>query len=83
MKMTIEHQCNTCLYSCLIIIAMSQQTLPCTPPPRTADGGLIFFVMVSSVPKKLSSKESLCFSELLRLKDPKTWFSSIFTQTEF
>ena len=51
------------------------------PPPRTAEGGFIFFVEVSSVPKKMSSKESLCFSDLLRLKDPKTCFFSIFTQT--
>ena len=52
-------------------------------PPRTAEGGFIFFVKVSSVPKKMSSKESLCFSELFRLKDPKTWFFTIFTQVKF
>ena len=56
---------------------MNQQTLSCTlppPTPKTVEGGLIFFVQVSSVPPKKSSKESLYFSELFRLKDPKTWF---------
>ena len=38
---------------------------------------------VSSVPKKMSSKESLYFCELFRLKEPKTWFLSIFTQPNF
>ena len=35
---------NELLPNGYIIWAMSQQTLPCTPPPRTAEGGLIFFV---------------------------------------
>ena len=52
---------------------MSQQTLPCTPPPpRTAESGLISYInYVSSVPKKMSSKGSLNISELFRFKDPK------------
>ena len=51
---------------------MSQQTLQCTPPPpRTAEGGFISFVKVSSVLKKLSPKESLNISELLRFKDDR------------
>ena len=70
---------------------MSQQTLPCTPPPQNCRGWVHFFRIgvpkgakgVPSVPKKMSSKESLCFSELLRLKDPKTWFFTIFTQIKF
>ena len=33
--------------------------------------------------KKMSSKESLCFSELFRLKDQKACFFTIFTQNEF
>ena len=33
---------------------MSQQALPCTPPPRMIEGGLTFFVWVSSVTKKIS-----------------------------
>ena len=56
---------------------MSQQTLPCTtpPPPRNCRGWVHFFrIGVYSVPKKMSTKESLCSSELLRLKDPKTVF---------
>ena len=30
----------------------------------------------------MSSKESLYFFEIFRLKDPKTWFLSIFTQSK-
>ena len=39
------------------------------PPPlkKPVEGVLIFFVSVSSVPQKMSSKESLYFSELFRL----------------
>ena len=33
--------------------------------------------------KKNVLKGSLYFSNLFRLKDPKTWFLSIFTQTKF
>ena len=62
---------------------MSQQTLPCTLPPLiTADGGFIIFVSLSSIPKIISLKENLCSSELFRLKDPKTWGYTIFTQTK-
>ena len=50
---------------------MSQQTLPCTPPPKTIKGGLIFFVYAPSVPKKMSSKESLYFSRVIQAERPK------------
>ena len=53
------------------------------PPPRTAEGGFIFSYRCLVFPKKMSSKESLCFSELFRLKYQKTWFFTIFTQNEF
>ena len=33
---------------------MSQQVLPCTPPPKMIEGGFIFFVWVSSVTKMFS-----------------------------
>ena len=36
---------------------MSQQALPCTPPPRMIEGGFIFFVWVSSVTKIVSYKK--------------------------
>ena len=36
---------------------MSQQALPCTPPPRMIEGGFIFFVWVSSVTKFFSKKK--------------------------
>ena len=78
----ISSICTYCLR--LDIGYMSQQTLPWTPPPtRTAEGGFIFFVSVSSVPQKMSSKESVCFSELFRLKDQKTWFSLYSLKTNF
>ena len=51
------------------------------PPPRTAEGGFIFFVYVSSVPKKISSKDIVNISELFRQKHTKTCFFSTFTQT--
>ena len=35
---------------------MSQQALPCTPPPRMIEGGFIFFVWVSSVTKIFPKK---------------------------
>ena len=52
------------------------------PPPlaKLSRVGLFFSVYVSSVLKKLVSKESLNISELFRLKDPKTWVLRIFTQ---
>ena len=53
------------------------------PPPELPRVGSFFSYRCLVFPKKMSSKESLCFSELLRLKDPKTWFFSIFTQTQF
>ena len=59
---------------------------PLPPIPKTAESGFIFFMWVFSVcvPIKISSKESLNFSELFRLEDPKMWgFFSIFTQTKF
>ena len=36
---------------------MSQQFLPCTPPPKMIEGGFIFFVWVSSVTNFFSSKK--------------------------
>ena len=48
-------------------------------PHKTAEGGFIFFVF----PKKMSSEESLNISEVFRLKDSKTCFFIIFTQTQF
>ena len=36
---------------------MSQQALPCTPPPKMIECGFIFFVWVSSVTKFFSSRK--------------------------
>ena len=42
---------------------MSQQILPCPPPPppQTVEGGLTFFVYVSSVPKKCPQRKACTF----------------------
>ena len=53
------------------------------PPPKLLRVGSFFSYRCLVFPKKMSSKESLYLSELSRLKDPKTWFLSIFTQTKF
>ena len=55
----------------------------CTPPPELPRVGSFFSYRCLVFPKKMSSTESLCFLELLRLKDPKTWFFTIFTQIKF
>ena len=62
---------------------MSQQTLPCTPPPKTIEGKFICFVYVPSVPQKNVLKGKSVLSELFRLKNPNTWFLIIFTHTKF
>ena len=36
---------------------MSQEALPCIPPPRMIEGGFIFFAWVSSTPKFLFLKK--------------------------
>ena len=53
---------------------MSQQTLPCTPPPpkKTAEGEFIFFVQVSSVPKKNVFKEKHILFGDIQVKRPKS-----------
>ena len=46
---------------------MSQQVLPCTPPPpKMIEGGFIFFVWVSSV-TKISSKKKEDFVGDIRI----------------
>ena len=54
---------------------MSQQTLPCTPPPRTSYGGFIFFVWVSSVPKQKNVlKGKPVLYGIIQVKRPKNVF---------
>ena len=71
-----------CIYT-VLFIGYEPADLTVHPPPELPRVGSFLFVQLSSVPKKMSSKESLCFSELLRLKDPKTCLFSIFTPTQF
>ena len=66
------------------IVGYEPADLTVHPPSRTAEGGLIFFrIGVYSVPKKLSTNESLCFSELFWLKDQKHGFSLYSLKTNF
>ena len=57
---------------------MSQQALPCTPPPpkKMIDSGLIIFVWVSSVTKIFSSKKSGFCKRYSHWNAPKRGFTS-------
>ena len=56
---------------------MSQQVLPCTPPPKKMiEGGFIFFVWVSSVTKIFSSKKSEFCRRYSHWNAPKRGFTS-------
>ena len=61
---------------------MSQQTLPCTPPPRTAEGGFIFSYRFLMFPKNVLKEKPEYFG-VIQIKRPKNVFFSIFTQTKF
>ena len=50
---------------------MSQQTLPCTPP-KTIEGGFIFFAWVSSATKNFFPKEKVDFVGDIRIRTHKT-----------
>ena len=55
---------------------MGQQTVPCTPPPRTAEGGFIFFRIGVSVPKKNVLEGKLVLFGVIQVKrPPKRGFS--------
>ena len=47
---------------------MSQQTLPCTPPPKKNDLSGVFFAYVSSVTKNFFPKEKVDFVGDIRIK---------------
>ena len=80
----IDNVCFNHVFMSTTYLAMSQQTLPCTPPPQNCRGWVNFFCNRCLVfPKIMSSKESLCFSELLRLKDSKRVFSAYSLKPNF
>ena len=55
----------------LVSYAMSEQTLPCTPPPKKiVEGGFIFFVSVSSVPKNVFEGKPVLFG-VFQIKRPQ------------
>ena len=56
---------------------MSQQTLPCTPPPLKK----VFKCLV--FPKNVRKGKASAFSELFRLKDPKSFFSAYSLKPNF
>ena len=64
----------------LVVYGPADLTVHHPPLAKLSRIGLFFSVYVSSVLKKLVSKESLNISELFRLKDHKTWVLRIFTQ---
>ena len=69
-----------CMYVCIAYVHIGYEPADLTvypPPLRTAECGFILFVKVSSVPQKMSSKESPCFSDrAIQVKRPKTCFSA-------
>ena len=62
---------------------MSQQPLPCTPPPRTAKGGFIFLYGCLVFSKNVLTGKPEYFG-VIQVKRPQNRvFFSIFAQTTF
>ena len=58
-------------------------TVHTPPPPKTIEGGFIFFAYVSSPTKFFFTKKKWILFEIFALERTKPWFYVITTQTQF